>query len=284
MKNLAAGLLTHLQTGGPFVMADLYTITLVSGTVLRWADFDRDLTHPNTYTYSATGPALKRGNTRIVIGLEVDTLDLSVYPRASDTVAGVGLLAAALGGAFDSARFVLDRAFVDSSGAVIGIVNMFTGRFSDITISRTEMQVRVNSDLEALSVNLPRNIYQAGCLHTLYDAGCGLTETSWQVGGSVSTGVTTSVIPCNLTAASGWYNRGTLRFINGDLAGVARTIKSYVPGQATLFLPLPAVPDVGDLFVAAPGCNKTQATCSAKFSNSASFRGCPFIPVPETAI
>jgi len=71
MKTLSPTLLTHLQGGGPFTMADLYTVTMASGTILRWTDYDVDITHPVTgYTHSASGPVLKRGKTRTIIGVE----------------------------------------------------------------------------------------------------------------------------------------------------------------------------------------------------------------------
>ncbi len=285
MKNLTPALTAHLAAGGPFIKADLYTITLVSGEVLRWADFDRDITHPgNAYVYASTGPALTRGRTRVVLGLQVDTLDLSIYPRDTDLLAGETLLAAAAAGALDRARVVLEHAFLNTDGSAVGVVNLFSGRCADIQLSRTEIKIAVNSDLEALAIQLPRNLYQAGCVHTLFDAGCGLDKGSWGVSSAVAAGVTASSLPCGLSQVAGWFTRGTVRFISGDLLGVSRTVKSYSPGIVQLFSPLPAVPAVGDLFIATPGCNKLQATCSGKFNNLSHFRGCPYIPEPETAI
>jgi hypothetical protein len=43
------------------------------------------------------------------------------------------------------------------------------------------------------------------------------------------------------------------------------------------------VPAPGDTFIAYPGCDKTQSTCSGKFSNLVNFGGSPYIPVPETS-
>lgn len=285
MKNISTALLAHLQTGSPFVMADLYTVTLASGTIYHWADFDQDIVHPtNGYTYSCSAPVLRRGKTRTIIGVEVDTLDISIYGRTTDIVNGLPILAAAQAGAFDGAKLVLERAFLSPIPTVVGTVILFTGRFADVTLGRTEFQVRINSLTESLNINLPRNIYQPGCTHVLYDTGCGLTKSSFGTAGTITTGTTTSKLLCNLSTAAGFYNRGSIKFISGDLSGVTRTVKSYSPGTLSLLLPLPNIPAVGDTFIAYAGCDKQQSTCSGKFNNLTSFRGSPYIPVPITAV
>ena len=284
MKSITADLLAHLKSGGPFIMADLYTVSLSSGNTLRWADFDQDVLHPNGFTYSSSGPVLKRGQTRTVIGVEVDTLDLSIYGSPDNLIDGLPILSAARAGAFDGAKLALDRAFLAHDLSVIGVINLFTGRFSDLSASRTEIQVRVNSAVEALSTQLPRNIYQPGCGNTLYDTACGLSRATWGVPSSSLAGSNASSIVCGLTMAAGWFTRGYIRFTSGSLVGTTRTIKSYTPGQIALFQPLPAVPVAGDAFIAFAGCDHTQATCLNKFNNLSHFRGCPFIPQPETAV
>jgi hypothetical protein len=42
--------------------------------------------------------------------------------------------------------------------------------------------------------------------------------------------------------------------------------------------------DVGDEFQLLPGCDRTLATCTNVFNNSAHFGGFPYIPTPETAV
>lgn len=285
MKTLSAPLQAHLASGGPFIMADLYTVSLTSGTVLRWTSFDIDVVHPtNGYTYSSSGPVLKRGKTRIVIGLEVDTLDLSIYPRSTDMLNGVTLLQAARAGAFDGAYLLLERCFLSSTFAPIGTVIMFSGRFADTTFGRTDIEVRVNSDVEALGIQMPRNLYQAGCVHTLFDTGCGLARASFAIASSVVSGSSSTSINTALAQADGYFKRGYIQFTSGALIGTKRTIKSHVSGVMGLFLPLPSAPAAGDTFTVYPGCDKTQATCTSKFGNKPNFRGCPYIPIPETAL
>lgn len=285
MKTLTPALKAHLESGGPFIMADLYTITLTNGTVLRWADFDVDVTHPvSGEVYSSDCPVLRRGTTRIVLGVEVDTLDVSIYPRADDVVGGVRILPLAVSGAFDKARLRLERAFLAEDLSCIGTVIMFSGRFADITIGRSEIVARVNSGTEVFNIMLPRNLYQAGCTNVLYDDACGVPRAVYGVASTVSSGSTASEIICALSHDSGWFARGYVRFISGALTGETRSVKSSAPGVLRFISPLAAVPSVGDAFIAYPGCDKLFSTCQSKFGNGEKFRGCPFIPVPETAV
>jgi len=47
--------------------------------------------------------------------------------------------------------------------------------------------------------------------------------------------------------------------------------------------PLPAAPAAGDALTVYAGCDHTPATCAARFSNLASFRGFPYVPPPQIA-
>jgi uncharacterized phage protein (TIGR02218 family) len=285
MKTVSAPLLAHLQAGGPFVMADLYTIVLSDGTVLRWTDYDVDIIHPNnSNTYVSNGPVLKRGKTRTIIGLEVDTLDVSIYPQSTDMINGIPMLTAARNGVFDSAMLTLERAFLSPAPTAVGVMHQFYGRFADLEMGRTELKCRINSITESLSTMLPRNVYQAGCIHTLFDAGCGLNRASFSAAGNAGTGTTASLIKSGMGAATGYFDRGYIQITSGAMSGLRRTVKAYVSGDFTLFSQLPAVPAVGTSFTAYAGCDKLNTTCSAKFGNLANFRGAPFIPQPETAV
>ena len=79
-------------------------------------------------------------------------------------------------------------------------------------------------------------------------------------------------------AAAGWFNDGIITFTSGVLECASFEIKSWDGTTLTLFLSMPELPATGDTFVIEPGCDKSSATCQAKFQNIANFRGEPFIP------
>lgn len=281
MKSANAGLISLLGSGQGFKVADLYTFTLANGTVLRLTSFDLDLTYGGN-TWLSTGPILERTRVENVMGLDVSTLTITITPRPSDTVAGLGWLAAAQGGVLDGATVVLDRAAIQTLPTVVGTWNAFSGRLAGMKINRAKLVVSVNSDTELLNIKMPRNLYQPGCLHTLYDFDCGLSRATFAVSGTV-TAATATTVSCGLSQAAGYFDLGYIQFTSGALSGTRRTVKSYTPGSFTVLSPMLPAPSAGDTFTAYPGCDKKQSTCSGKFSNLANFRGTPYVPVPETA-
>jgi uncharacterized phage protein (TIGR02218 family) len=283
MKTASGALVTLLNSGVEFFMADLYTLTLKNGTVTRYTSFDVDLTW-NSNTWLSGGPVIDRGNTRTVIGLEVDTLSLKISPKDTDLIGTQSWFAAAAAGVLDGAQIKLDRAFIETLPTVAGVLNMFTGAIGQLTLDRMMLDITCNSMVELLNIKLPRNLYQAGCQHTLFDAGCALSAAAFAVSGNVSGSATRTSFATSLAAEDGYYDLGAIQFASGALAGTKRTVKSWAGGVITPLNPLPVAPAASDTFTIWPGCDRTKATCeSAKFNNVVNFKGFPFIPVPETS-
>lgn len=280
MKSATTPLLDLLNSGIHFAMADLFAFELVGGGVQRYTGADIDLVWAANRYRSV---AIRRSKIREQIGVNVDELTVEMSPGA-ELVNGVAMIHAARTGLFDGARVTLMRAFLPSwSAGITGTLLRFSGRVSEIEPSRSMVRFLVRSDLELLDVKLPRRLYQTGCLHTLFDGGCGLTKSAFAVAGAVDGTSTTSAIDCNLTQAAGYFSLGTVTFTSGANSGQSRSVKAYSPGSLVLASPLPTQPISGDTFNAYPGCDKTLSTCQTKFSNKPNFRGHPYIPKPETA-
>lgn len=280
MKTASPELVALLNSSQQFTMADLLTFTLKNGTVLRFTSADIPLTYGgNTFT-----PFLfKRGRTRIVIGVEVDTLDVTLHAGADDLIGGIPYPHFAQNGGFDGAYALLERAFLaDWSSGIVGALWMFSGRVSEIAPSHTEIRLDVKSDIEILTTPMPRNLYQPKCGFTLYDIGCGVSKAYHTGYSTAASGSTRSQVLCGLTQDAGWFDRGTISFTSGPNAGVTRTIKSYADGAVVPVLPFPSAPGFGDTFEINPGCDKSPDTCASKFNNKVKFRGFPYVPAPET--
>ena len=283
MKPASPALVDLLQSAQAFTMADLFTFTLADGSAWRFSGLDAAVT-VGGHAYLAGGLKFQRGTTRLTRGLEVDTLDVAVLADASASLNGVPFLPFVRGGGLDGAGLVLERVFMPTLGdTAAGAVTLFDGRIADIELGRTEAKLTVKSWLELLNVKMPRNVYQPGCLHTLFDAGCGLAKAAFAVAGNILAGSDRSTLATSLAQADGTFDLGTIEFSSGGNAGLKRTVKSQAGGTVALGYPLPVAPQSGDAFTAYPGCDKMEATCAVKFANLANFRGFPYIPVPETA-
>ncbi len=292
MKTASPGLLALLASR-QFFVADLFLFTLSGGMQLRYCSGEGDISW-NSGTWNAGGTSgpyfIREGsNARChwKTGVEVDTLVFDVMP-GSATVAGLAFSSAVQKGVFDGAELTLYRAFMPSYGNMAqGTVIMFAGRVAEIDIGNSRITFTINSHLELLNQKLPRNLYQAGCINTLFDTACGLNAEIFAVNGAAASGSAAHSVNATLAANTGYFDLGKITFTSGDNNGISRSVKAYVkgaPGTVSLMSPLPSAPAAGDTFNIYPGCDKQQNTCSGKFSNIARFRGFPYIPENETAV
>lgn len=292
MKSASPALLSLLASR-QFFSADLFLFSLVGGGTLNYTSGDKDIIW-NSTTWSAgksVGPYFDRKENKAKckwkIGVEVDTLVFDALPKDS-TVNGQPFLSAVRQGVFDGAEMTLYRAFMPTYGdTAAGTVIMFAGRVAEIDAGRSLATFTINSHLELLNIGLPRNLYQSSCVNTLFDASCGISSAAFQVNGTVAATSTTDSFTATLAQATGYFDLGYVTFTSGPNSGFSRTVQKYTkgtPGSVALISPFPAAPAPGDAFSIYPGCDKTQATCSARFNNLANFRGFPWIPAPSTAV
>lgn len=277
-------LITFLQSATAMKMADLYTITLKAGTILRYTTWDTTLTVSGN-TFLTGPPNFKRTAVEEKLGMDVSTIEVTIEASLTDLVNGVPILQAIGQGFFDGAAFRIDRLFMDSNGTQIGTVNRFSGFIGPVNeLSRSSAKLDVEAGTKLLQMQLPAIVLQPGCTNTLFDARCGLNKASFAEVNAVQAGSTINKLISLSVKADGYYDNGQIAFTSGANAGLVKAVKAYLGQQFTFNSPLPFVPSAGDAFTAYPGCDKTQATCTNKFSNLVNFEGFPFVPSPETAI
>jgi uncharacterized phage protein (TIGR02218 family) len=282
MKPASPALLALLATNR-FWLADLLTINLVSGTVLRYTTADINIVSGGN-TFSC-GLPFDRSKASWKTGLDVSQASINIYPAPSDLVGGVPFLQAVQAGIFDGATVQVDRAYMPTMGDVsAGVVTIFAGRVGDVQAGRTSVVMPVNSYTELLNRQFPGNLYTSTCGNTLYDPRCTLIKASFSTAVAAQAGATKTAIPISNGQPVGYYDLGTVQFTSGANNGVITTIKHWDGYTLTLGIPLRNAPTAGDTMVIAPGCDHTPATCLAKFSNFQNFRGYPYVPTPETAI
>jgi uncharacterized phage protein (TIGR02218 family) len=291
VKPASSALISYLNAARaspdvPIFMADCFTFTLLSGLILRYTNVDVTFSY-NGNTYLGNSVLVDGLKYRAAVGLEVDQQQITVAARSTDTITGgAAFLQALRDGSFDGCEIERDRVFFSDAigGTAIGSVTLFKGRLGVVDeIGRTSAKLTVNSDLVLLDIDMPRNIYQPTCLHTLYDSGCTLVKNAFGANGTVGAGSTASVI--NWSGTSPVYQQGSITFTSGVNAGVTANVNSVVAGTSlTLGYPLQSPPAAGDGFTVYQGCDHTPGTCQAKFNNLTNFRGFPYVPPPQMAI
>ncbi len=293
MKPHTAGMLTLLASG-QFYLADLYTITLIDGTVKRYCSGDKNIiVGGDTFDCGGfTGPYFKRQGRNSTIkwecGLKVSTLEFDVIPKDA-TINGIPFQAAVAQGVFDYADCLLQRALMPTYGDVsAGVIDYFNGLMGEGGSGRSSgIRFSINSYTDLLNINLPRNLIQPSCVNTLFDSACTLIKSSFGVAGTVGASSTVSSINATLSQASGYFDLGSLQITSGLNSGVWRAVKSYVhgsPSSLAIMPPLVNLPAPGDTFTVYPGCDKAISTCISKYDNLANFRGFISVPTPETAV
>lgn len=301
MKQASAATLA-LLSGGQYVIAELYDITLVSGQVYHFTSFQIPLSaaiYPSgTANSYLTGLTITRDTLTQKAGVEAGSMKLTIAPQpdspnAPILIAGYPLLQACRMGLMDAALMqmsILYMAPPNANGVLDtspGGVGYFLGSVLDINVTRFTAELGVSDHLAYMGTQqMPRNVWRTGCGHQVYDAGCALLKASFTVTGAVSSATDGSHFNTNLTQLDHYFELGVLTFTSGANNGLSATVSSFLHGSGAVVTryPFPNVPTGGDTFSVYPGCDLTQATCTNKFANLAHFSGTPYIPVPETLL
>jgi uncharacterized phage protein (TIGR02218 family) len=283
MKPASAALVALLADSEQFIMADLYTFTLVGGSTLRYSAAPTAIS-ANGHAF-VLGPKFERSRTKVVIGTQVDELEVRVCPEPTDLIGDLLFLEAAWQGELDGALLQLERAFMPTYGDTSsGTVVLFAGRISDIDCSRTGVELKCRSHLELLNIQIPRRLWQASCTHVFGGPMCHFNREGLSITFSAGAASTQTVIT-NAPSSVTPFVLGTIKGVTGSNAGLSRTVAAFVSGgTVTVKLAFLFPVAAGDQFQLLPGCDRTMATCRNVFNNAVNFGGFPFIPTPETAV
>lgn len=297
-----------LQATDSIAWADCYFFLAPFGptfglTVLAYTSAEVDLRW-QSITYKALATRPSRGTSRVTIGTEADTLEVELAPVLADGTLDLwpgttlAMTQAARNGLLDGAQFTLWRVFLDApptwgvTPSIRGGIKLFAGQVGQVDVAQLRIALEVRSALAALDVQLPRNLYQPGCLNSLFDGVCGLSKTGSAAGkafyfDSTVVGASSSTMRLVLAAApsqgAGYFDLGYAQINAGPFIYLRRGIKRQVGATVDLIEPWPFALDDGTAIRLQAGCNKTRATCQEKFANDARFRGFPYIPVPDAA-
>jgi uncharacterized phage protein (TIGR02218 family) len=269
VKSISPGLAQHLA-GEVTTLATCWRITRRDGLMLGFTDHVRDL-EVEGLTYRAAS-----GYTRTAIrgtaDLAVDNLDVeSVF--SDEGISEEDLRA----GRYDFAEV---RMFlVNYENVAQGILKLRRGWLGEVTIRDGRYLAELRGMTQRLQMTVGE-VYAPDCAADLGDARCGVEVAALEESGAVAAVASATVFATSLLQATGWYDGGELRWTGGANADQTVAVRSWdaTTGTLTLFLPALYAMEVDDTFTIRPGCDKTFATCKAKFDNAVNFRGFPHIP------
>jgi uncharacterized phage protein (TIGR02218 family) len=269
MKTISSGLAAHLA-GEVTTLATCWKITRRDGVVLGFTDYIRDL-EIDAVTYRAAS-GYTRTAIRSTADLAVDNLDVeSVF--SDDGITEADLRA----GLYDFAEIRMFLVNYQDLGQ--GILKLRRGWLGEVSI-RDGMYV---AELRGMAQKLQMTVgevYTPDCAADLGDARCGVDLAALEEGGSVVSVTSDTTFETSLAQATGWYDGGELTWTSGANVGQTVAVRHWDADAGTLSLFLPALyaVEVGDAFTVRPGCDKSFATCKAKFDNAINFRGFPHVP------
>lgn len=267
------------------IYPELYTITLLGGSVLRWTDADITVSVPGGFTYP-TGPRISDLGVKSTRGFNTDDFQMEIADDGTTIVAGVPLLQLIANNGLQGAAIQALQGYGPGWGqALTGTSILFVGRFAELRdLGDSKCTVIWNCWFDLLnqqSVN--QEVISSQCRHALFDPGCGISAGSYTASCHVNSGsATTTSFPSNCALAAGVCALGTITFTSGANNGQTRTVRSQDgSGNIGLILALPAVPASGDTFTITQGCDLVTGTCSGRFNNLIHFGGFEFVPSPE---
>lgn len=260
-------------------VCEIFSITLTNGDIYYFTTLDRDIVY-DTHTYTAL--PITRGPISYNINLSPDSVELSLTGITPE------LALEAENGTLDAATVVIKRIFYDENLGEGAYLSLFSGTAS-VSYNRAIITLKCTSILDSLNIQVPRNLYQAPCNHTLYSAVCGVIKEGKKVSGVVRATSTSfyEVFDNQIAQTTGWFNTGEIVFNTGLNAGVRRMVRTWTATPTFKFLvsvPYRYLPDINDTFDVYPGCDKTVLTCLNKFANVENFFGFVYIPNPADVL
>jgi uncharacterized phage protein (TIGR02218 family) len=274
MKTLPAELQDHLD-GGATTLAWCWRLTRRDGTTFGFTDHDRDIVFDGTTFEAAAGFAASE--IRDTVGLSVDNLEVTSAlssERLTETDLSAGL--------YDDAGVEIFRVnWQDPAQRVL----MRSGSLGEVRRAGLTFAAEVRGLAHYLQQPKGR-LFQYTCDADLGDARCAvaLAGATYTGSGAVAEAQSRrSFVVSGLSAYSDdWFTRGLLTFTSGPATGSKREVRAHrvAAGAVSIELwqPLGHLPAPGETFTVTAGCDKHFATCAAKFSNTANFRGFPHMP------
>lgn len=279
MKSLSPAFAAHVVQDVT-TLCWCWTLTRTDALVLGFTDHDRPIEFGGVTYAAATG--FTASEIASSLGLSVDNLEVE-GALSSAAIEEADIRA----GRYDGARIELWRVnWADPQQRVL----MRKGAIGEVTRGELAFTAELRGLAHALDQPAGR-AYQRICDAVLGDSRCGvdLDAAAYRGEGAVVAATDDRILATDDLAAfaDGWFRHGRLTWTSGANAGAPAELRAHKATGSGAVLELwqrAALPvEPGDAFVVTAGCDKTFATCKAKFANTVNFRGFPHMPGNDRA-
>lgn len=277
MRTLSANMQTAVALETTYLVT-CWQITRTDGVNFFFTSHVEDLIIDGVTYLAATGmsaSAIASGSDMSVDNLEV------TGALTSDSITDADLIS----GKWDYASIQIFQ--VDYTALANGRIILRTGTIGAVSSGRNYYKAELRGMMQPFAEYFGRNVTPS-CDTDLGSARCTVNLAPLTAAIRATTYINQiSVTMVGLSALghpSGYFTGGLMTCLTGTNAGLSREIKSdnvttnIVTFQEAWPYLITANIFTGDIFSVAPGCDKTIATCLAKFNNVINFQGFPNLP------
>jgi uncharacterized phage protein (TIGR02218 family) len=274
MRPVPSALQAKLDSGVT-TLAHAWKLMRRDGVAMGFTDHDCDLVIDGVTYRAGTGFTSSEATSRF--DLAVDGAEIS-GALADDSLTDADLAA----GRFDAAQ--VETWLVDWSDPSLKLLTA-RGTLGEVKREGGAFAAELRGLADLLSQESGR-LYTVRCGADLGDSRCKVDLGNPALHGAA---VVSAIEGTSIFASSGLdgfadalFSAGRLSWTSGANAGLSIEIKQHrrVAGHAqlTLWQAMPEAIATGDAFTVTAGCDKSFATCRARFANTDNFRGFPQIP------
>lgn len=281
MRAIPEALAAHIATGET-TLCRAWRVTRADGAVLGFTEHDQALSFAGITFEPASGFAASEA--RAASGLAAPAAEIE-GGFSSEAITEADLAS----GRYDGAR--VELLLVNWQAPEDQHVLLSVQEIGEVVRAGPGFSAELRSVAHRLQQAQGR-IYNRRCDADLGDFRCGV---DMNVAGRTRAGEVVAVVAADrlrisglADLAEGYFRLGHLRFDDGLLAGRRFAIEESGAAaggvvEVRLWLPLEASPGIGDPVTLSVGCDKSFATCRAKFANPLNFQGFPHMPGSDFA-
>lgn len=278
MTRTLGGPLTSHVAGNVHTLCNMLRLALVDGSVIAVTDHDRSLAFDIGDGSDAYSPrtGIEASDLALSTGFDPNDIEVTGPIVEEATEAWHVTKAMVLGGRLDDAVSHFFQVNWKSLGS--GSIKLQMGRVVLAEVDGDRFKLTIHTEVSRFSQEVGR-IITPYCDADFGDARCGYSIPVVAAEVTAVTNLRQITVSFTGSYANDYFNKGTIVFTTGALAGTRPIeISDWAStGNVTLWAELADLPEVGDELELRQGCDKTRDACKA-YSNIVNFRGFPDVP------